>query len=76
MNKHWISLFFLLSLLQFPYAKSGKYDAYISYSEQLHFRAGINYERYGIFVRPIFNKQSHCYYSETDEIIISSLNQK
>jgi hypothetical protein len=76
MNKQWISLLFVLSSLQLSYATLGKNDVYISYSEQLHFRAGINYKHYGFFIRPIFNKQSHSYYSATDEIIISSLNQK
>ena len=66
MNKQWISLLFVLSSLQLSYATLGKNDVYISYSEQLHFRAGINYKHYGFFIRPIFNKQSHSYYSATD----------
>ena len=77
MNKLIMSLFCVTICSLASNAELGKYDLYFSYSEQLHFRMGINYEYYGIYLRPIFNKQSqYNYNSENDQYLSYSIDQR
>jgi hypothetical protein len=77
MNKLILSLFCAAICYLPSSAGLGKYDLYLSYSDQLQFRVGINYEYYGIYLRPIFNKQSQYNYdSENDQYLSYSLDQR
>ena len=76
MNKFSMFLFGIAICHHLSYSEAGKYDVYISYSEQMHFRAGVNYGKYGMYVRPIFNKQSQSYFNSADQYVVSSIEQK
>jgi hypothetical protein len=76
MNRLIMVLFVIAICHHLSYPETGKYDMYISYNEQMHFRAGVNIGNYGIYVRPIFNKQSQSYYTSADQYVLSSIEQK
>ena len=76
MNRLFVSIVCVMTFSQVSYSGLGKFDVYVSYSEDLHFRVGINHENYGIYLRPIFTKQSQNYYISDDQYLSSSVNQK
>ena len=76
MNRFIMVLCVIAMCHHLSYSKTSNYDVYIGYNEQMHFRAGVNYGIYGMYVRPIFNKQSQNYYNSGDEYIVSSIEQK
>lgn len=65
---------FLFVIISPAVAKDKKIDYYISYSQELSFRAGINIDMYGIYMRPIYDRNDHSYFIDSPGY--NSINRK
>jgi hypothetical protein len=58
------------------FANVGIFDAYISYNNELRFRAGLDYKNIGIYLRPVFTDERDQYYTGMNEFVTYTLKRK